>query len=185
MRPSILRGITLGIAASVILLLYLYRFEGFSRWVFLTDSALLSILLVGTRILIVRADEYLRRQQSRGLRVLVYGAGRGGSLLVRELSQNEKLHRRPFGIIDDDPAKRRLKIEGVPVMGGLADLPALLERHEIAEVVVAIGDLGTAQSDVLSGLCREHGVPLSRMRFVLTPMETFEPASPAHSGHGR
>ena len=68
-----------GVAGSVLAILYLYRFEGFSRSVFALDAAFLAFLLIGARVAITSVDDYLRRQRQRGDRVLIYGAGRGGT----------------------------------------------------------------------------------------------------------
>ena len=50
--------------------------------------------------------------------MLVYGAGRGGTLLVREILQNPAAGFQPVGFIDDDPQKQRMRLEGIPVLGG-------------------------------------------------------------------
>ena len=69
----------------------------------------------------------------KGIRsVLIAGAGDGGRLVLREILRNRELGLVPVGFLDDDPAKRRLRIDGVRVRGNtegdlprvLADLPA-------------------------------------------------------------
>ena len=56
----ILRGLVMGVGGSVLLMLYLYRFQGFSRLVFAIDGVILAGLLVGSRLAIASMDEYLR-----------------------------------------------------------------------------------------------------------------------------
>jgi UDP-GlcNAc:undecaprenyl-phosphate GlcNAc-1-phosphate transferase len=173
---TILKGLVIGVSASVLLLVYLYRFIGFSRSVFVTDGVILAFLLVGSRVLITKTDEYLRKRRTRGGKALIYGAGKGGHLLVRELLQNPDIGLTPAGIIDDDPAKRRWNVEGIRVVGSIVDLPAILERDDISAFLIAIRDLPTDQTAVISGICREHGVILRRMRFAL---DVVEPAGPS------
>ena len=119
---GILKGISIGVAASALVILGLYRFIGFSRVVFAIDAALLACLLVGSRLAITSADEYLRRRRGVGRSALIYGAGTGGTLLVHALLEDRSLALVPLGFIDDDRAKRRLRLEGVPVLGTLDDL---------------------------------------------------------------
>jgi UDP-GlcNAc:undecaprenyl-phosphate GlcNAc-1-phosphate transferase len=164
---TILKGVTLGVAASVVVVLYLYRFEGFSRLVFAIDSVILSALLVGARVAVNRLDEYLFRQRGRDRQVLVYGAGRRGALLVRDLLQASRFNRVPIGFLDDDPAKRRLRIEGLRVLGGLSDLDAMLVKYAPSEVVVSTARIDGARLQEIEGACRARSVRVRRLHLAL------------------
>ena len=83
----------------------MFRFERFSRGVFVIDALVAWFFLVGARAVTSGIDSYLRKVRVRGRRVLVYGAGRGGTLLVREILQNPAAGFQPVGFIDDDPQK--------------------------------------------------------------------------------
>jgi UDP-GlcNAc:undecaprenyl-phosphate/decaprenyl-phosphate GlcNAc-1-phosphate transferase len=179
---TILRGIMLGVASSVILVLFLYRFEGFSRAMFVVDAVILSFVLVGSRVALSTIDDYLRKQRTRGRRVLIYGAGRGGMLIVRELLQNTRLALAPVGFLDDDPLKRRQKLEGLPVVGTVVDLPAVARRLRVDEVLVSIRDLSEDQAGLLSRICREQNIALRRMRLTI---EEFPAVDAARSRHDR
>ena len=164
---GLMRGVALGVAGSVLLMLYLYRFEGFSRLVFAIDGMLLSLLIVGSRLAITSIDEYLRKQRRRGRAVMIYGAGRGGTLLLRELLQNRDLGLLPVGFLDDDRTKQRARIEGVPVLGRLDALPVLAEAYHVTEVIISIRDLNRARLGEVAALCRANGVGVRTMRFAL------------------
>ena len=163
----IVRGLVMGVGGSVLLMLYLYRFQGFSRLVFAIDGVILAALLIGSRLAITSIDEYLRKQRSRGRPALIYGAGRGGVLLARELLENRALDLRPVGFVDDDPEKRRIRVEGLPVLGTFADLAALIERHEVAEVLISTRAIDRHQLADIAATCRERGVAVRSMRFSL------------------
>lgn len=178
---GILRGIAIGVSASILLMLYIYRFEGFSRIVFAVDAVLLVFLIVGARAAISWMDEFLRSQRNRGRPVLIYGAGRAGSLLVREVLENRELDLRPIGFIDDDPAKRKIRLEGVPVVGALEDLPAILSDGRVTELLVSIRSLDRARLGAAASICRQHGVAIRSMRFAL---EEIGPVPhPRHARH--
>jgi FlaA1/EpsC-like NDP-sugar epimerase len=70
--------------------------------------------------------------------VLIMGAGNAGRLIVRELSQNPQLRTRVVGFVDDDRTKQGMHIHGVPVLGGRQDIPELVQRHMIKEVIIAM-----------------------------------------------
>jgi UDP-GlcNAc:undecaprenyl-phosphate GlcNAc-1-phosphate transferase len=164
---ALLQGVALGVAAAVVLMFYLYRLEGISRLVFAYDAAFGAFLLIGSRVAITSVDEYLRKKRSRGRPVLIYGAGRGGTLLLRELLENKDLELTPIGFLDDDPAKRRLRIEGLRVLGALDDLPSVVTEHAPVEVLVSIRDIDRARLGTLAALCRERGIRVRVMRFAL------------------
>ncbi len=168
---GILRGAAIGVAMSVLLVVYLYRFEGFSRGVFVIDGVILAVLLVGTRVAIARIDDYLRHQRKQGKNVLIYGAGRGGALLVRELLQNPERALNPVGFIDDDPKKRRLRVSGLLVLGSLSDLPAVVRRRKVTELLISIQNLTPEHTEAVAEICREHDLSLRRMQFALESPE--------------
>ena len=165
---GIIKGVWIGVASSALVILYLpYRFEGFSRLVFAIDAVVLTSLLVGARVAITSVDEYLRRRRGVGRRVLIYGAGAGGGLLVRTLLEDRTHALAPVGFVDDDATKRRLRLEGVPVLGTFDDLSALVVKHGIAEVIVSIKALDRRRLGDVAALCREQGVTIRSMRFAL------------------
>jgi len=69
--------------------------------------------------------------------VLIVGAGEAGALLVREMRRNRHLLIEPVAFLDDDPARRRLRIYGVEVAGTIDDLPMVAAEREAVEVIVA------------------------------------------------
>jgi FlaA1/EpsC-like NDP-sugar epimerase len=98
------------------------------------------------------------RKGARGL--LIVGAGDGGRLVLREILRNPELGLKPVGFVDDDPTKRRLRIDGVKVLGGTGDLARILEEAEPDEVTIAIPSApGTVRAAVVRA-CRDRGIPV-------------------------
>ncbi|HEX5216145.1 MAG TPA: hypothetical protein VFV98_11830 [Vicinamibacterales bacterium] len=166
---GLLRGSLLGVAASVIAIVYTTGLQGHSRLVFAFDALLAPVLLVSARVALNTVDQYLRIRRTRGHSALIYGAGRGGLLATRELQQNPTHGLSPLGFIDDDARKRRQRIDGLPVLGSLEDLAALLDRRAgtIGAVVVAIGDLPRQRLEQVYDVCAARNIPVRRMRFTL------------------
>ncbi len=162
---TLMKGVIFGVTASVMLVVGLYRLEGFSRGVFVLDAVIAFCLLVAARGAASSIDVYLRKQRATGNPALIYGAGRGGALLVRELLQNRDMGIFPVGFLDDDPRKQGLIIEGIPVLGSVAELEAIVRRYGTSELLVAIRDLEIGALETLLRHSQHYGLTLRRMRF--------------------
>ena len=84
---------------------------------------------------------------------LIYGAGGGGKLVLRELHQNRELHLDPVGFIDDDPAKQRLRVDGIPVLGTSDDLEAVASRMSVADLIISVREIEAARIDDIRRRC--------------------------------
>jgi len=76
--------------------------------------------------------------KDKGRRVLIYGAGDCGSLIAKEMRTKPALAMNPIGFIDDDPAKRRLHILGLPILGDRSVLEQIVKDHQVEDLVIAI-----------------------------------------------
>jgi UDP-GlcNAc:undecaprenyl-phosphate GlcNAc-1-phosphate transferase len=169
--PDVVRltkAVTAGTAASVIALLLLFRFEGYSRAVFVVDWALLLLLVGGARMSMRLLDEVLHRAPDDVRRVLIYGAGDGGVLALREMRNNRALRRVVVGFIDDDRWKRATRIHGVPVVGDIDMVAELVERLAVHEVVVASTKIPLHHLRSLTDQCEAHGVVVVRASLVMS-----------------
>jgi UDP-GlcNAc:undecaprenyl-phosphate GlcNAc-1-phosphate transferase len=162
------KAVSAGCAASVITLLLLYRFEGYSRAVFVIDAALLLLFVAGARLSFRLLDEVFRHAPSDVRRVLIYGAGDGGVLALREMQGNHELGRVVVGFLDDDRWKQATLVRGVPVIGGLDQLAEMLEKHAIDEVVVASTRIPLHRLRTLADVCSERNISVVRASLVVS-----------------
>jgi FlaA1/EpsC-like NDP-sugar epimerase len=104
--------------------------------VLLMDSILLVSCLGGVR-LIGRIYRDLGRME-RQRKVLVYGAGDAGEMIVRDMQLNREHEYEPLGFVDDDPAKVGRRIHGLKVLGTGAELGRIIAETRPHAVVVAM-----------------------------------------------
>ena len=71
--------------------------------------------------------------------VLLIGAGDRGESLLRQMQKTKAPHYKVIGFIDDDRGMWGKRIHGLPVFGGMPVMDAVLKRHHIDEIVIAIG----------------------------------------------
>jgi FlaA1/EpsC-like NDP-sugar epimerase len=136
---SDLCNIAMAVASSTSLFYVVQRWAlqatGYSRSVFLIDSMVL-IVLLGTIRLTKRIVNLASR--TRGpKRVLIFGAGDAGEMIVRDM-QNRSYGYEPLGFIDDNPDKLGRRIHGVPVLGSRHDLVRVVATEHPHEILVAI-----------------------------------------------
>jgi UDP-GlcNAc:undecaprenyl-phosphate GlcNAc-1-phosphate transferase len=156
------RGVTAGTGAGVLYLAFATRLEGLSRTVFVLDWILLLLLVGASRVSFRLLGEVLRGPRPGARRVIIYGAGDGGELTLRELRNNPALEREAIGFIDDDRAKVGTRIHGVPVLGDLDELDGVLAARQIDEVLVASQKIPAARVRQLQATCSARGVSVTR-----------------------
>ena len=83
-------------------------------------------------------DFSMRPTPESARRVLIVGAGEGGEQVLTSMLRNPTSPYFPVGLIDDDPAKARLSVRGVRVLGTIDDLATVAEDRGVRTVVVAI-----------------------------------------------
>jgi UDP-GlcNAc:undecaprenyl-phosphate GlcNAc-1-phosphate transferase len=162
------KAVVLSSVGSLMVLLFLFRFEGYSRTVFVIDAVLMFLFLAGSR-LAFRLFRQLVPAMSKndGRRVLIYGAGDGGELLLRELRNNRDLQLAPIGFLDDDPAKAGKVIHGLRVFGGNGDLGSVCVQHEVDEVVISSMKMTEERVREILRCCAEKHISVKRMRITV------------------
>jgi FlaA1/EpsC-like NDP-sugar epimerase len=98
--------------------------------------------------------------RTQGKRALIIGAGDAGTSVVRELVLDPASGVLPIGLVDDDRAKRGIRIHGVPVLGGLQDLVRLVHEHRAEEVLICVPSATRSQMLSIFARCRECGIPV-------------------------
>jgi UDP-GlcNAc:undecaprenyl-phosphate/decaprenyl-phosphate GlcNAc-1-phosphate transferase len=162
------KAVVLGSVLSVIVVLFAFRFEGFSRTVFLIDGVLMFMFLAGSRMAFRLFRQMIPVARSgEGRRVLIYGAGDGGELLLRELLNNRALKYSPVGFLDDDPAKSGKLIHGLKVYGGNGDLNSVCEQHEVDEVLISSSRMSEERLQKILSFCLTQNILVKRMRITI------------------
>lgn len=166
------KAVILGSILSVLGVLILYRFQNFSRAVFVVDGLILFISIVGSRMAF-RLIRQLIPSPNRGedRKVLIYGAGDGGEMVLRELNNNPQWNYQAIGFVDDDPLKKDKVIHGLKVFGGNGSLPTICAEKEVEEILISFRNLSDERLEEVKEVCREADVSLKR---ALIKIESIE-----------
>jgi FlaA1/EpsC-like NDP-sugar epimerase len=154
------------VSVTVILLLVFKILPNFPRGVLPIDWLLSMGLIGGSRFalrVLAEAQTSSSNSSTRSRRVLVVGAGDAGALVVRELQKNPALPLKPVCFLDDDEAKQKQQIHGIPVVGTLSDMARTVDIRRIEEVIIAIPSAPGRVVRQVAEVCRRKGVPFRTM----------------------
>jgi len=150
---SILWGVgfaTVFLTGVVFLLLGFGWLENVSlpRSIPIIDGMLTLIVIGGTRfsLRMVQYQARGRHGEEGGKRVLIAGAGDAGEMVAREMRTSKHIHETLVGLVDDDPVKIGSILHNVPVIGAMDEIPRIVEKYKIDEIIIA---MPTAPGDVI------------------------------------
>ncbi|MDQ1331010.1 MAG: hypothetical protein QG578_1275 [Thermodesulfobacteriota bacterium] len=171
---NIIKASSIGSFLIILFILFMTRFEGFSRSIFIIDWCFTILLITGYRVAIRLYYEqlsgdgswliavrnligFLTRKQSEGKRILIVGAGDCGEKICREIINNYKLRHNVVGFIDDDSEKVGKKIHGIPVLGYTDEIKKLIRKSRADEVLIAIPSATSKEIRKIIDICKDCG----------------------------
>jgi UDP-GlcNAc:undecaprenyl-phosphate GlcNAc-1-phosphate transferase len=167
------RGVAIGSLLSVSAVFYLNREVanlaglpagvGASRAVFVLDAILLAIAIIATRVSFRAMNLAAATRSKRSRRVVVYGAGNFGRMLVREMRANTAWNMNPVAFIDDDAAKVHRWIVGVPVRGSIDNLETIMGQYGVDEVILSSRAINGSVESRIREICARANRPVRRL----------------------
>jgi exopolysaccharide biosynthesis polyprenyl glycosylphosphotransferase len=120
---------------------------------------LLTIVLAGTGRLV--HSRVQRALQARGMgrsRVLIVGTGEVGQAILQKIRHLPSLGYELIGFVDDRSDVEA--IMGVPILGQIGDLPALIDKHAIDEVIIGLPEASHEEILTIISLCERGKVSI-------------------------
>jgi UDP-GlcNAc:undecaprenyl-phosphate GlcNAc-1-phosphate transferase len=151
--------------ASVTAVAYLavvYRFDGYSRVVFVLDFLVFTLLILLFRFSFRLFDSYAPAKHH--VNVLIYGADDHGETALHLVNKRYPLT--VVGFLDPDHAKKNLCIHSIPVRGSLENLDQLSKNCNIRAVLLT-SSTTQEERNHLQAECRRLGLGLMRIKFEL------------------
>ncbi len=99
--------------------------------------------------------------QARGIgddRVLIIGAGEVGQMLVQKVLQNPKLGYQVVGVVDNGKTSAIATLLGLPILGTLVDIPWIIEKYAIDEVIIGLPESSHQELVGIISLCEREKV---------------------------
>ncbi len=132
--------------------------------VYFTSLLLISAIAGGVRI----AYRLLRRfakgkttgKSGEKRRVMIIGAGDMGLLVYKEMEAKNFSMGRPVVFVDDSPMKAGRRVDRVPVKGTCNDIPELVKKYNVNEIVYAIASANPQRRSEILRIAMNTGCTL-------------------------
>ena len=161
------------------------------RSVLVMNIVLIMAAVGGVRFIwrFLHAAANSRRENPRGQKaardrrlatpLLIVGAGNAGAWAVNLCSSKNRSFGAPVVMVDDDLTKKNLRVQGVPVRGTISDIPELVRKYHIVEIVIAIPSLHGERLREVINLCNSTHC---RVRMLSDPQTVDESGKPLMPG---
>ncbi|MDD5560573.1 MAG: nucleoside-diphosphate sugar epimerase/dehydratase [Candidatus Omnitrophica bacterium] len=143
---------------------FFHTFAGFPRSIFILECVLSFCLVAGIRFVTRLLREKFRPAIGSKLkRAIIIGAGEAGVMVLREVRVNPKANIEIIGFIDDDRNKKNYRIQGISILGACSDIPSIVEKYGIDEVIIAIP---SANGEAIRSIISNCQISSVRIRIV-------------------
>ena len=172
-----------GLATGIIMLFDLiYHSRPISGAVLIFGAVFNSAAIAGGRVLwrlVLTMRNAKANKPEDNTPLLIVGAGNAGAWAVNLCKTKNQSFGNPVCIVDDDLTKKGLRVQGVPVRGTISDIPELVRKYHILEIVIAIT---TVKGDRLSEIINLSNSTHCRVRMISDPQAVDENGNPVAAG---
>ena len=154
---NLLKSVGLGTIIIFTGLFVFNRLEDIPRSTIVLHPVFLILLLGGPRLIyrVVKDGGSIGLSGASGKKSLIVGAGTAGEAVVREMMREEKFTL--LGIVDDDKKLLGARIHGVPVLGVVENLPALVQQMSVDLIVIAVPSASDVEMQRIFEICNKSG----------------------------
>jgi FlaA1/EpsC-like NDP-sugar epimerase len=151
---DVAKAVVAGSAAFFVVMRLILRATVFPRSIYVLEALLTVGLLCGVRLLSRAIAESVRQDLKSSKKFAVVGAGFAAQIILREI-RHRGVGYVAVACFDDDPSKRGIKVQGVPVMGSINELPSILKIHPVDEILIAIPSATSEEMRRFVSVCEQ------------------------------
>jgi FlaA1/EpsC-like NDP-sugar epimerase/UDP-N-acetylmuramyl pentapeptide phosphotransferase/UDP-N-acetylglucosamine-1-phosphate transferase len=134
------------------LIYWIHGFLHFPRSIFIIDPMLTVVVMGGMR-LAIRTYAESAREVMTGAKALIVGTEGAASAIAREVNSDDTIAYSIIGFVDDDPSKQGERIHGIRVLGKIEDLPRLILKHGVSQILIALPSATGKQMQRIVNIC--------------------------------
>ncbi|MFD2614856.1 polysaccharide biosynthesis protein [Paenibacillus gansuensis] len=118
------------------------------------------VTIAGLRAFFMSHEDFRKSSVPGKKRTLIVGAGEAGTLIAKQLLYTERARYAPVAFADDDRAKQKFEILGIPVAGQRADIPELVWKYRIQDIIIALPSAPKKELNDIISICRKSQVQI-------------------------
>ena len=163
-----IKAISVGTIMTMLIIVFIYRFHSFSRAVFVIYWIFMIVLMSLSRLSFRILDEGIRKGNQKGIPTLVYGAGIGGQMAMKEIETNKNLGLSLVGFLDDNKRLHGRKVQGYTIFGGGDVLENIIKKYDIKEIIISFKKNSDEKKKEINSLLRKSGTEMDVLQMKLT-----------------
>ncbi|MEO8886042.1 MAG: hypothetical protein ABI367_08270 [Mucilaginibacter sp.] len=140
----------------------------YPSYFYLIDFLLTFIGIVFSRLFYRWMSELINRNRFSEKKVIIYGAGDSGYLLIKELLQNHKHQLSPIGWIDDDDTKHNMFLYGYKIFGGIDQLEEICEKNKPDMILISTNAIDKENEEEIRAVLTAQNIGLGRFSLSLS-----------------
>jgi FlaA1/EpsC-like NDP-sugar epimerase len=153
---DIVKAIGVGSVAFLLVMRFFLGIVAFPRTVYILEALLSIGMLTGVRLVSRIMTESVSELSRSRRKVILIGAGSAAQMVVREINRMKNTYE-AVGCVDDDESKLGIRLQGVPVIGRVDELPALLATSPVDEILIAVPSATGQQMQRFVQICEQCG----------------------------
>ncbi len=119
----------------------IYEYFRYANSVLFINFFIVTMVMVGLRIVYKSLYEYLIDTNDKNVRVIVYGAGNAGILTYNAIKNDPSSNTKILFFVDDDLSKSGKKINGINIYNSSVLTPEFIQEKNIQEVIISIQNI--------------------------------------------
>lgn len=156
---AVLTSVTLGTLIAVAIISFLFKNTVDYRRPMIVFAWIFSMALIGLgRFLHIRLQRSLMRRGVGTSATLLVGTGEVARIVLHKILHAPHLGYQPVGLVDADSGPQM--VLGYPVLGKMADLPRVIEEHEVEEVIICLPEAPHDELVRIISLCERERVSI-------------------------
>ncbi|HTL70279.1 MAG TPA: sugar transferase, partial [Candidatus Eisenbacteria bacterium] len=138
---------------------FFFKFTFLSRMFVIVYTVSTVFLLMAYRLAVLSVAYAIRRRGLNYRNLLLVGTGRRAQTFIELISRHKEWGYRIIGMLDRDPALTGSRIQEHTVLGTMKDLPQLLNKNVVDEVVFVVPRSWLEEIEKCILYCEAIGVP--------------------------
>lgn len=133
---------------------------GVPSFIFLLSYQFILLLISTTRINGKIMQIFSTVKVPKPNKALIIGAGDCGTMVVKKLQASDDATMIPIGFIDDDPAKWKKRLCGLPVIGNRDMIGDTVAKYKVDDVIIALPSIPRSELIQIIHICKKTNANL-------------------------